>query len=55
MSQENVEIVRAAFEAISRGDVDAMLTTRPQTLSLTGRGRSVRSAACLGAVRWSAF
>ena len=26
MSQENVEIVRAAFEAISRGDVDAMLT-----------------------------
>ena len=26
MSQENVEIVRAAFEAINRGDVDAMLT-----------------------------
>ena len=26
MSQENVEVVRAAFEAINRGDVDAMLT-----------------------------
>ena len=26
MSEENVEIVRAAFEAINRRDVDAMLT-----------------------------
>ena len=25
MSQENVEIVRAAFEAINRGDMDAVL------------------------------
>jgi ketosteroid isomerase-like protein len=55
MSQENVEIVRAAFEAINRRDVDAMLTDAAPDFELDWSRAVGPSAACLGAVRWPAF
>ncbi len=55
MSQENVEIVRAAFEAITGETWMPRSRMRLQASSSTSRGRSVRCMACLAAMRCPAF
>jgi ketosteroid isomerase-like protein len=53
MSQENVEIVRAAINAYNRGDWDAVLKNAAPDFEYDLSRRSARSAACTGASRCS--
>jgi ketosteroid isomerase-like protein len=53
MSQENVEIVRNAFDAFTRGDTDGVLQLCHEDISITqprscraSRGNSADTAAC---------
>jgi invasion protein IalB len=46
MSQENVEIVRAAVETFNRGDVEAALKDVIPSSSSTRRGPSAWTVAC---------
>ena len=55
MSQENVEIVRGAFEAINRGDVDAALKDAAPGFEFDFSRAFGPQHGCLGAMRCPAF